>query len=424
MPATVDVTLGRHLGWAGLKISAYELLWNDGLEMVPRPSRKSIVMIKLFTRTLCLLLPITLVSLPTPLVAKDLATVQAWIRDISQVGLDGNGHEHAMVATRKLQQADATALPLIVDALGKADQLAANWLRSCFETIADRTLKNGEDLPAVALEKQVRDITINPRGRRLAYEWLLKSDPALADRLLPGFLKDPNPVFRRDAVAQLLEQASVIPNQDEPERAREVYRLALTGAVDNDQVTQVVNALKELDETVDLQRHFGYLTNWQMIGPFENLDMKGFDVAYPPEKSLDVSEKYAGQLGEVTWQAITTDDDYGLIDIATQIENYKGSVMYAQAEFVSPVRQQVDARLSTPNAWKLWVNGKLVFAREEYHRGTKLDQFRVNVDLQPGSNHILLKLLQNEQTENWAQKYEFRLRFCDASGSAVLSGEL
>ena len=98
--------------------------------------------------------------------------------------------------------------------------------------------------------------------------------------------------------------------------------------------------------------------------------------------------------------------------------------MYAQAEFVSPVKQQVDARLSTPNAWKLWVNGKLVFAREEYHRGTKLDQFRVNVDLQPGSNHILLKLLQNEQTENWAQKYEFRLRFCDASGSAVLSGEL
>ena len=129
MPATVDVTLGRHLGWAGLKISAYELLWNDGLEMVPRPSRKSIVMIKLFTRTLCLLLPTTLVSLPTPLAAEDLATVQVWIRDISQVGFDGNGHEHAMAATRKLQQADATALPLIVDALGKADQQAAKWMK-------------------------------------------------------------------------------------------------------------------------------------------------------------------------------------------------------------------------------------------------------------------------------------------------------
>ena len=32
--------------------------------------------------------------------------------------------------------------------------------------------------------------------------------------------------------------------------------------------------------------------------------------------------------------------------------------------------------IGSKNAWKLWVNNQLVFARDEYHRGaTRVDQF-------------------------------------------------
>jgi len=39
--------------------------------------------------------------------------------------------------------------------------------------------------------------------------------------------------------------------------------------------------------------------------------------------------------------------------------------------------------------------------------------------LKPGANTILLKICQNEQTEDWAQRYQFQLRVCNASGIAI-----
>jgi hypothetical protein len=48
-----------------------------------------------------------------------------------------------------------------------------------------------------------------------------------------------------------------------------------------------------------------------------------------------------------------------------------------------------------------------------------MDQYRSPVLLQAGTNKILLKICQNEQTEDWAQDWEFQIRVCDASGTAV-----
>jgi hypothetical protein len=82
--------------------------------------------------------------------------------------------------------------------------------------------------------------------------------------------------------------------------------------------------------------------------------------------------------------------------------------------------QDVEIRLGTPNGWKLWVNQELVFAHEEYHQSMRLDQYRARAHLKAGPNRLLLKLCQNEQTEDWAQRYEFQVRVCDPTGTAVL----
>ena len=95
--------------------------------------------------------------------------------------------------------------------------------------------------------------------------------------------------------------------------------------------------------------------------------------------------------------------------------------MYAVTEFHSPAARVVELRLGTPNAWKLWLNGKLLFGRDEYHRGMAIDQYRVRGELKPGANTILLKICQNEQTEDWAQRYEFQLRVADLSGIGIAS---
>lgn len=119
------------------------------------------------------------------------------------------------------------------------------------------------------------------------------------------------------------------------------------------------------------------------------------------------------------WKEYVADSGEGLFDIGKLIENYKGSAMYAATSFHDDREREVEFRLTTKNAWKLWVNGELLFAREEYHRGIRFDQYRVRGTLKPGENVILLKILQDEQEPDWAQDYHFKLRVTDFSGRAI-----
>jgi hypothetical protein len=300
--------------------------------------------------------------------------------------------------------------------------LAVNWLRNAFEEIVTTEKAASKPLPVQELKGFIADRSESPIARRLAYETLRDQDAAIEAELIPDMLLDPSPEFRRDAVAKLINEASAA----EAAAATPIYQKAMSGAVHEDQVKQIAEALRKNGETVNIQKHFGFLSQWMVIGPFDNKEEKGFAVAYKPEttaaegKPLDPAVEYDGQLGKVKWQAVVTEDDYGVLDIAKQIQNYKGSLMYASTSWKSDRDQNVEVRLGTPNAWKLWVNGKLVFEREEYHRSSAMDQYKVPVSLKAGENILLLKVCQNEQTQDWAQKYQFQLRVCDSTGSAVL----
>ncbi len=246
------------------------------------------------------------------------------------------------------------------------------------------------------------------------------ADAKQAQAILPNLLTDPSSELRRDAVAHWIDEAKRLSEANKADEAKAAYEKALSGAVDDDQVKEIVKALKERGVNVDLQRHFGFVTSWHVIGPFDNREQKGFQPAYPPETQVDLDAAYDGQIGKVEWKPIGTDSDYGVIDIGKTLENWKGSAVYLVATFDASKAQQVELRLGTPNAWKLWVNDEFVFGREEYHRGWSLDQYRVPVRLKAGENTILIKLLQNEQTEDWAQDYKVQVRVADPSGQAVL----
>ncbi len=314
------------------------------------------------------------------------------------------------------------ALMPVLKGFKGSSPLAVNWLRNAFEEIVEANKKGAKPLPVDELKGFIADRSESPIARRLAYETLRDQDATIEDQLIPEMLLDPSPEFRRDAVARLINEASAA----EAVAATPIYQKALSGAVHEDQVKQIAEALRKNGEAVNIQKHFGFLSQWMVIGPFDNKEEKGFAVAYTPEttaaegKPLDPAAEYDGQLGKVKWQSVATEDDYGVLDIAKQIQNYKGSLMYASTTWKSDREQNLELRLGTPNAWKLWVNGKLVFEREEYHRSSAMDQYKVPVSLKAGENVLLLKVCQNEQTQDWAQRYQFQLRVCDSTGSAVL----
>ena len=79
--------------------------------------------------------------------------------------------------------------------------------------------------------------------------------------------------------------------------------------------------------------------------------------------------------------------------------------------------------MSSENALKLWINGHLVTECPVYHMGNEPDQYVSRTVLEAGRNLILLKVCQNEQTQDWARHWDFRLRVCDAEGKAVHSAD-
>jgi hypothetical protein len=190
---------------------------------------------------------------------------------------------------------------------------------------------------------------------------------------------------------------------------------------DHDQIKATADKIKELGGKVDLPLHYGFVTTWKILGPFDNVSDKGWDVAYPPEEKVDLKAKYAGQKGEIRWFESATSDELGNVDLNKVLDKHKGAIAYAYAEFVSDKEQVVELRLGCINANKVWLNGELLTANHVYHANTSIDQYLARGTLQKGKNAILLKIAQNEQTEEWAQDWKFQLRVCDAIGTAVLS---
>ncbi len=358
------------------------------------------------------------VALASP--AARAADTAALVKQIRAVGSEGQGNTDAAKAWKELAASGPEALPAILAGMDGASVVAANWLRSSADTIAERAAAAGKPLPAAELERFVKDTKHDHAARRIAYELLVKADKTAPTRLLPGMLLDPGHELRRDAVAYAAAAAQKALDDGDKEIAAAGYRKALSGAVDQDQVDAISKQLKELGVEVNLPAHFGFVRNWQLATPFDNTEMAGFKVVHAPEKGVDLKAVYKGKKGdEVRWKPHTTTDEYGKVDLNHVIGKTKGAIAYGFAEVWSEEKRPVQVRAGSFNAVKLFLNGKEIYSRDEYHHGMRLDQHVGSGTLKKGRNEILIKVCQNEQEEVWAQSWIFQLRLTDAVGQAV-----
>jgi hypothetical protein len=345
---------------------------------------------------------------------------------LQKVGHAASGNRAATRAWAVVAAVDAAQMPKILAALDDAGPLAANYLRAAIDAVAERTLAQGQSLPHEQLQRFVLDTDHAPRSRRLAFEWLAKIDPTAPDRLTPGFLNDPSLELRRDAVARLftagtgaIEKATG--DQQQLSSGIATLRRALAAARDLDQIEQIDKELTRLKQDVDLLRHFGFIASWHLIGPFDNRKGIGYQADYPPEDAVDFAARYPGKKEELAWLAHTTSDRQGKVDLNQALGKDMGCVAYAAAEFYSPREQEVDLRWGSSCATRLWLNGESKANHPVYHTGESIDQYQSRAVLRPGRNVILLKVCQNEQTQTWAQDWDFRFRVCDAIGTAIYS---
>jgi hypothetical protein len=263
----------------------------------------------------------------------------------------------------------------------------------------------------------------NPRARRLAFELVAQTDPTGADLLLPGMLNDPSLEIRHDSVQKLIDRATASLASGSNAVAGLLFQQSLRAARDVQQIELIAGKLNELGQPVDLQKHFGFLTRWRIVGPFDNRGRKGFAAVYPPEIQLDPSAEYDGKQGKVRWQDYVTTNKYGMIDMNQPYGKLKEVVAYAATDFFSDRAQPVELRLGGKNSWKVWLNGKFLFGRDEYHTIAEIDQYPMPAELQPGHNTILVKVCQNEEVEAWTVEWEFQLRVTDSLGTPIAPAE-
>lgn len=346
------------------------------------------------------------------------------IRTIMGVGPEGKGNVEAAKAWRALSGRDVEAIIPILKALDSANDLAANWLRAAIETIVSRESgKPGQTakLPALVLEAFVLDRSHKPQARRLAFELLAGVDPTRSERFLAGMLNDPGPELRRDAVARAMAESAQLQASGKTNEVRDAYKILLTQARDVDQVDEIVKALRKMGDTVEVAKVFGFLTEWKVVGPFDNAGGKGFAAIYPPELGVDLQAEYQGKSGAVRWSEFASKEDYGDVSMNLPFKHLKGAAAYAYTEFYAAKPGPVELRLGSQNAFKVWLNGTYLFGQDEYHRNKEIDQYPMQAQLRLGKNQILVKVCQNEQTEDWADAWDFQLRICDASGTPLTS---
>ncbi len=156
----------------------------------------------------------------------------------------------------------------------------------------------------------------------------------------------------------------------------------------------------------------GFVTEdaWMVLGPFDNTDGIGYDRAYIPEDNteIDLTAKYDGLNGKVSWKKFSDDDLDGYIHLGENDVDWH--VAYAFATVISPDEREVEIRFDSDDQGKVWLNGKEVFTHTKTFMAI-VDTYTIPVTIKPGKNSILVKVC-NEQG-GWA----FFMRITDSEGN-------
>ena len=339
---------------------------------------------------------------------------------IKLIGKDGVGNGDAAAAMPTLNRASAAQVPMLLEAFNGSSPLQRNWMMGAINRVVER----GEtDWPKQAIEEYFIDYSNDDYGRLVAFELMTRDNQLLKKQMIAELWTDPSLPLRHMAIDDLIQRAEQLDGDESKPAAVALLKKALDNALNVDQIQSIAKQLKAKGDPVNLREVMGFVSQWQIVAGFDNTDSKGFDVPYGPElapASVDLNANYKDASEHpVKWKEFDTESETGVFDLNKLFGNEKDRTAYAYTVFKSPVKGPAEVRIGTPNAHKIWLNGKLVMSNEIYHNSNAIDKFVSQVNLVQGRNEVLVKLCQNNQTQSWAQDWQFQLRFCDENSKPI-----
>lgn len=150
------------------------------------------------------------------------------------------------------------------------------------------------------------------------------------------------------------------------------------------------------EEAERLRATLGLVTDWQIVGPFDDEGRAGDAKVYGPERQLagpiDAHVIYPGKTGPVSWRRFPSASvAQGRVPLDTALRPDKDVLAYATS-FVHVDRDVTAAvRTGSTGALAVWVDGAEVL-RQDAYRPARLDQDAAAVRLRKGWNRVTVKL--------------------------------
>ena len=134
-----------------------------------------------------------------------------------------------------------------------------------------------------------------------------------------------------------------------------------------------------------------FITDWWLIGPFDNTNRKGIEKVYPPEIEFIAEKSYSGRENQkISWQKYDENNNE-YISLAKLFKPLDDGVVYARRIFNLKNEANIKIGLGTNDGVKMWVNGKLVH-KNVVGRAAVPNEDIVSVTFNKGENVVLLKI--------------------------------
>jgi transglutaminase-like putative cysteine protease len=144
----------------------------------------------------------------------------------------------------------------------------------------------------------------------------------------------------------------------------------------------------------------GFITDWLVIGPFDNEGATGFGTAYGPERvgcdAVRMDQPIPGADGPVEWRpAPRVATRLGHLDLEALGEPDTGVCYYALTDLVASRGGQAVLRVGVAGAVRaLWNDSEAIV--DPAYRGADADRFAARVTVREGNNRLLVKVCSDE----------------------------
>lgn len=148
-----------------------------------------------------------------------------------------------------------------------------------------------------------------------------------------------------------------------------------------------------MNRAAELGTELGFLTDFYVLGSFDNEGKAGCATDFGPEANADLSARFQVQGRETGWRKLPVKSEGGYVDLGTALRPNHEAVAYALTYLEASSDTRVNLGVGTSGGFKLFVNGQLAASSDDYNL-PRPDQHRVSVRLGKGANRILLKVCQ------------------------------